>query len=158
MVSRSVIFLVCISLVGVTVLPASLLPCCCKFERVRMLAGGTASQCPLHKEKRPDFVRQTVERSCCSAKPVFEKASPTTCCSQKTMYRVDCGNCRCLEQMQIVTLSGYSVGQLTARFHDAPMATDAPSLPCVVSRQVSSLPEVYAPSHVVLLKTCILLI
>lgn len=111
---RTIAIILCFSLIGVTVIPAAYLPCCCK----------TAGTSVSNKEAR----------SCCNRGPtvvpaVTDEARPGTCCdaASKSMtalgtcphseaagpcpHRVvkqECPVCRCLEQMQIVALSSGS--------------------------------------------------
>ncbi len=159
MLNRSLIFLVCISMVGVTTLPASLLPCCCKFERVKILAEGVSTDCPLHKEGRSAFPQPPRERSCCSTQQAVEEPVQATCCSQQVVLQKACGKCRCLEQMQIVTLSGYTVGQVNIKTSAVPVATVTPSAFLAVGNHNACItPDSYSPKNDVILKTCTLLI
>lgn len=157
MVSRLLVILVCISLLGVTVLPASLLPCCCKFERATVLRETPSSACPLHTLNKPISTGPTARRSCCSALNIQEQASTASCCFQKVL-RGPCGKCRCLEQMQIVALSGYSTAQIPSKV--LVVADAFVAAPSFASRYTISVPvaDAYPPTLVVILKTCTLLI
>ncbi len=106
MFSRLIIIISCISLVGVTVLPASLIPCCCK--------SGVTQNCAL----------QDSARGCCTGKMMSEVPAKTKsccakdpsdkCCSQKVIKK-ECPNCRCLEQLQIITLPGHNDNEHSIR-------------------------------------------
>lgn len=109
MLSRLIIIISCISLVGVTVLPASLIPCCCKSK-------GQNNACKGKSASGSSTGNMTCSvpvkaKSCCAKNP------SDACCPQKTENTIkkDCPNCRCLEQMQIVTLSGHNDSEHTIR-------------------------------------------
>jgi hypothetical protein len=110
MLSRTIAIIVCFSLIGVTVLPASIIPCCCKpgTDLGRAESSHLRSCC----EKAPTVrtVAATAPKSCCT-----EKAVDLPACCSKRIIKKDCAACRCLEQMQIVALCGYSVDQSTIR-------------------------------------------
>ncbi len=159
MLNRTLIFIVCISMVGVTVLPASLLPCCCKFEGVKMRTQGAFTGCPLHKASRPVLPQTPRQGSCCSDRQIVEETAQPTCCSQQVSLQKPCGKCRCLEQMQVVTLSGYSVGQVNMRTTTFSVAAVTPQALLAVDQHTADvIPNMHAPKNVVLLKTCTLLI
>ncbi len=106
MLSRFIIIISCISLVGVTVVPASLIPCCCKAKGSHnCVIERSAPRCPTGNMMCAMPVKA---KSCCS------KTSSKTCCPQKTI-KPECPNCRCLEQLQIVTLSGSNDNEHTIR-------------------------------------------
>ncbi|MFH1116480.1 MAG: hypothetical protein V1792_21415 [Pseudomonadota bacterium] len=159
MLKRSLILMVCISMVGVTVLPASLLPCCCKFEGDKPAARGAPTCCPVHKAISPVLPQTPRQGSCCSESLPVEQIDQPTCCSRQIGLQNNCGKCRCLEQMQLVTLSGYSVGQTAVRTPAVDEASVGLSLPAVPGRHIIHVgPGIYIPKNVVLLKTCTLLI
>jgi hypothetical protein len=107
MLSRCIILITSFCLLGVTVVPGALIPCCCKsaikiraeHQRAGIEVGGCSH----------------VPKSCCSHAPKSSSPHiPKSCCSHdgtgtmpiKTVNN-NCGTCRCLEQLQIVALSGY---------------------------------------------------
>lgn len=159
MLNRLLIILICISMVGVTVLPASMLPCCCKFKGAKMRAEDASNCCASCKAGRP-VVRQTArEKACCSARQLAEAPAQTTCCSQQVNVQVPCGKCRCMEQMQVVALSGYMGGEVNLRTSAVSAATLTAAILLPVDHGIASvLPDGYSPKNVVLLKTCTLLI
>jgi len=159
MLNRSLIILICISMVGVTVLPASMLPCCCKFKGAKMRAEDAPGCCALRKAGPPVLKQTARERSCCSARQLSEAPAQATCCSQQVSVKVPCGKCRCLEHMQVVALSGYMGGEVNLRTSAVHTATLPPSTLVSVDRRIASvIPDDYSPKNVVLLKTCTLLI
>ena len=101
---------------------------------------------------------RTAERSCCNVKVITERSETASCCAEKPLVKQDCGKCRCHEQMQIVVLSGYSVGVSTLRTTVAMAVKTSPDPERVVAHPVFPLPEFSVPPNVVLLKTCTLLI
>lgn len=107
MFTHFVIIISCFSMIGVTALPAALINCCCKSEdRVCSMAKASPRSCSAGMN--------------CSM-PVPE---PKPCCSQKHINSVsqyslkkDCPNCRCLEHLQTVSLSGQNtINESTIRF------------------------------------------
>lgn len=105
MLSRSIVIISCISLLGVTVLPASLIPCCCKPGGMS-LSAKMAAKCGATGKMMCGIPAKT--KSCC-AKDTSDQCSP-----QKTVKK-NCPHCRCLEQMQIVTLTGHNDNEQTTR-------------------------------------------
>jgi hypothetical protein len=108
---RSIALILCCCLVGVTAMPAFALPCCCKglakhavVEKPRPCCESKSPQDPGSNSKKM--------RPCCATGsghvgPVSssDSASDRSCCSGNTIKK-ECRVCRCLEQMQIVALSG----------------------------------------------------
>lgn len=106
MLSRLIIIISCISLVGVTAVPASLIPCCCKTKAPHKCCTGKSASGASTGNMMCGMPAKA--KSCCA------KDHSSTCCPQNTIKK-DCPNCRCLEQMQIVTLSGQSDNEHTIR-------------------------------------------
>jgi hypothetical protein len=134
MLNRCIVIISCICMLGVTVLPAYAVPCCCKSARV---------SCEKHPSQQPAGTTQ----SCCSRMPAkaqscCEKPPMGTCCSAKTI-EAPCGVCRCLEQLQIVALSGYAAYDSTMR--TASVAVIAVS-PKVVSQPQAISSPLQGPS------------
>lgn len=129
MLNRSIVIISCICMLGVTVLPAAAIPCCCKSVH---------KSCGKHSPEQP----AGTTAGCCSGMPVkakscCEKPPIETCCSGKTI-EAPCGVCRCLEQLQIVALNGYQP-------YDSTMRT--PSMALIsVSPKVVSPPQAVSPS------------
>jgi hypothetical protein len=110
MLSRSIAVMACLSLIGMTILPASVIPCCCKNKD--NLAQGTFAH-PLSCCEKSSTIRTTSEgtvKPCCAKNSVDLQS----CCSNRVIKK-ECPACRCLEQMQIIALSGYSVDGSTVR-------------------------------------------
>ena len=151
MLHRSIIIMVCISLVGVTALPASLIPCCCK-------TGGKM----LHSPKAsPGCCTKKAVSPCCRSMAAPAASCPMHAAQPQAFSFGDsltknCPHCRCLEQMQVVALSGYSVHNGTATWTSVPM-TDTPLSPVAIPAvSVGSLPEHDPPGITTLLRTCTL--
>ncbi|MDQ7781229.1 MAG: hypothetical protein RDU20_00025 [Desulfomonilaceae bacterium] len=80
-------------------------------------------------------------------------------CRQKVNLQKPCGQCRCPELMQMVTLTGYTAGQVNLRTPIVPEATVTTSvLPAVFHGAAHVDPVIHEPKNTVLLKTCTLLI
>ena len=110
MLSRSIAVMACLSLIGMTILPASVIPCCCKNKD--NLAQGTFAH-PLSCCEKSSAVRTAtagIVKPCCAKNSVDLQS----CCSNRVVLP-ECLGCRCLEQMQIIALSGYSVDESTVR-------------------------------------------
>jgi hypothetical protein len=111
MLKRSIALIVCFSLVGVTAAPGFALPCCCK-NLSKPAVAEKASACCKSEHSLDTASHSEKARSCCAtasrheAPPALsDLGSGHSCCSGNTI-RKDCPMCRCLEQMQIVALSG----------------------------------------------------
>jgi hypothetical protein len=64
-----------------------------------------------------------------------------------------------MEQMQVVTLSGYTVGQVNMKTSAVPAAMVPSSVLLAADLHTAYvIPDIYSPKNVVLLKTCTLLI
>lgn len=109
MLSRSIAIITCLSLVGVSIVPASMVPCCCK---ARPLAQHAASlpACPKCPVTVPAAASASPAPSCCAAIP-----SEVPACCAKSNIKQNCHRCRCLDQMQIVALAQASWDQLSVR-------------------------------------------
>ena len=108
---RSLCLIVCISLIGVTAVPGFALPCCCKKPSKPAVAE-KASPCCESKPSLDTASHSKKPRSCCAGGSHHEApaslsdlGSDQSSCSSKTIKK-ECPICRCLEQMQVVALSG----------------------------------------------------
>jgi len=156
MLRHSLVIFIGICLIGVTMLPASVVPCCCTFMRAQMGQQSARSACPLHVGRAPAPSTIPSTPSCCSGRmPVSATAAP--CCSQSLIKQV-CGKCRCHEQMHVVALPACPSCQplgglpvLTARFDGSTS---------VAFREKGRLAglDLGIPRTGVLLQTCSLLI
>jgi hypothetical protein len=106
MLSRLIIIISCISLVGVTVVPGSLIPCCCKAKGQHNCS--MEKSAPRCSTGNMMCAMPVKAKSCCAKTP------SKTCCPQKTI-KPECPNCRCLEQLQILTLSGQNDNEHSIR-------------------------------------------
>jgi len=149
MFKRSLAILVCVSLLGVTAAPASWLPCCCKSKAKAGHVEKSGPSCCAKKAQSASPGALTAVHNCCSA-----KANQTASCAKMALKKA-CPGCRCIEQMQIVALSGQSSQDSSAVV--ATMPTDAVALipiePGVSEFQLTSSAP---PGMSTLLKTCTL--
>lgn len=106
MLRRVITITICMCLVGVTAVPASLLPCCCTFKQITLTAGASCPACANGKAGKVTL--PAPERSCCDSEVVAARP----CCSVNKIGQ-NCGQCRCREQMQIIAVSEHSVYQPT---------------------------------------------
>lgn len=121
MLKRSIVLIMCICMVGATVLPASAIACCCKSPRMKgalpssqQAAGIPAGCCSK---------MQPQAKSCCDA------TSAKSCCSGKVI-KAQCNVCRCLDLLQIVGLTGCGVGDSLMRTSCLAVAAVTPEFVC----------------------------
>jgi hypothetical protein len=149
MLSRLVIIITCISLIGATIVPASAIPCCCKSTQAN--DRGQNGMPGARAETGPSCCSVTAVKtpSCCATKSV------QVSCTRGTV-RAECPRCRCLEQMQIVALSGYSAGENSTRVPAVTLAAVTP-FPLAGSDSTVNLgPEAGSRDIVISLQTCTL--
>jgi hypothetical protein len=149
MLTRLVIIITCVSLIGVTIVPAASLPCCCKSTHTN-----SAGQSEISRhvtEPTPACCSQghVKVRSCCATKVVR-----ATC--TKGTVRGECPRCRCLEQMQIVALSGYTALGTIIRVPALNVAATAPLAGINSPGMAALAPEADCRDIVVGLQTCTL--
>lgn len=153
MLMRILIIVTCISMIGITVLPASA-PCCCSQMPGKSSAAQKPVQCPLHTNQRS--VSDAPLASCCHTPPCVSTGS-ASCCSQGTIKHV-CGTCRCHEQMQVVALPAnqplYTIDGLAVLMVES---YEGVGLPKRKADAVQS-EDIRHPLTVVFLRTCSLLI
>jgi len=104
MLTHSVAIIVSLCMVGMTVVPSSLIPCCCKSNSCSTDHQKVRAGCCSTGAGQGSELAANQRRSCCNPEPV----KTASCCTTKTI-KPDCPQCRCLEKMQVVALSGYSV-------------------------------------------------
>jgi hypothetical protein len=149
MLSRLVIIITCISLVGVTIVPASSIPCCCKS-----IQANYRDQCGisgLRAETGPTCCSKTVAKapSCCSTEAVQASCA-------KGLVRDECPQCRCVQQLQIVALSGYTAIETSVRLSAVTFAAVAESSGIQPSHMAGIVAEVDCRDIVISLQTCTL--
>jgi hypothetical protein len=148
MPSRLVVIILCVSLVGVTVVPASSIPCCCKsMHATRADRNGISGD---RAEMGPACCTAGAvkARSCCAGKLVSS-------CS-KRIVRAECPRCRCLEQMQIVALSGYTAFENTVRVPPVTFVALVELSSLGPSNIVGLVPETDCRDVLINLRTCTL--
>lgn len=101
---QSVAIIVSLCMMGMTVIPSSLIPCCCKSTDCSALRVETRGKCCSAPSGAGLGQIASEKRTCCSTDPV----ESVSCCPSQSI-KPDCPTCRCLEKMQVVALSGYSV-------------------------------------------------
>jgi hypothetical protein len=128
---RSIAIILCFSLVGITVIPAAYVPCCCKTSCKTVLSKQARSCCNSGATVLPAVTAETKARPCCGM-AAQAMAVPGTCpfsesggaCPSKVVKQ-ECPVCRCLEQMQVVALSSGST--LSETFTRAALTAWAPA-------------------------------
>jgi len=149
MLSRLVIIITCVSLIGVTVVPASSIPCCCKSTQANYLNQSASSD--TKSEMGPACCSRGAakDRSCCATKAV------QVSCAMGTV-REECPRCRCLEQLQIVALSGYTALETSIRILAVTVAAVASSAGIGPSDVAGTVSEANCRDIVISLQTCTL--
>jgi hypothetical protein len=117
---RSIALIVCFCLVGVTAVPGFALPCCCK-KLSKPAVAEKASACCKSKPSHHTASHSYKTQSCCASgsqheapAPLSDLGSDQSCRSGNTIKK-ECPICRCLEQMQIVALSGTVAPEINIR-------------------------------------------
>lgn|GEM_PF-910295 len=110
---RSIALIVCFCLVGVTAAPGFALPCCCK-KLSKPAVAEKAGACCKSKPSLDTASHSKKMPSCCAPASLSDLRSGQSCCSGNTIKK-DCPVCRCLEQMQIVALSGTVAPEINVR-------------------------------------------
>jgi hypothetical protein len=87
MLRKALVIISCFCMVGMTIVPASAIPCCCKKGVAKKAADSSVPPCCC----RP----QQDAKSCCGTQP--------------TDISKRCPVCKCLEQLQIITLPNGSL-------------------------------------------------
>ena len=97
---KILVIICCVSFLGMTIAPASAIPCCCKNK-----SSLVQSNFPALEQTFPPL------QSCCSAK----RSQVASCCAAPTPeenplnltlpVNLDCGNCSCLKHLQMVGIS-----------------------------------------------------
>jgi hypothetical protein len=149
MLSRLVIIVTCISLVGVTIVPASSIPCCCKSMHTNYR--GQSGISDLTAETGPACCSRIAAkaRSCCSTNVVQASCS-------KGLVRAECPQCRCREHIQILALSGYTAIETSVRLSAVTFAAAGHTSGIQPSYMAGIGPEVDCRDIVVSLQTCTL--
>ena len=139
---RFISSLVCICLIGITMVPSAYLPCCCNSRHALGESPMHVGCCAEHAPVMP-----------CCAKPHIVK-----CCSPTSTIKAPCPVCRCIEQMQIVAISeaesSLQHARLAAVLYTLPVDS---SLRPPVDEARDAAPERFPSGIVVLLQTCVFL-
>jgi hypothetical protein len=149
MLSRLVIIITCVSLVGVTIVPASSIPCCCKSVNANYLDQNGISGPKAQTGPACCSAAAVKARSCCSTKVV------KACCA-KGLVRDECPQCRCREHIQILALSGYTAIETSVRLSAVTFAAAGNSSGIQLSHMACIVPEVDCRDIVISLQTCTL--
>jgi hypothetical protein len=129
---RSIAIILCFSLVGITVIPAAYVPCCCKTSCKTAVTNQTRSCCNGGPAIDPAVTAEAKARPCCGMASQSQSSTGTCpfsesgeACPNKVVKR-ECPVCRCLEQMQVVALSSGST--LSESFTRAAFTAWAPAI------------------------------
>lgn len=117
---RSIALIACFCLVGVTAAPGFTLPCCCKKLSKPVVAEKAGHCC----KSKPSFETASHSKKappCCAAASrrqaptALSKLGSDQTSSSGNTIKKECPICRCLEQMQIVALSGTVAPEINIR-------------------------------------------
>ena len=139
---KILVIICCVSFLGMTVAPASAIPCCCKTK-----SSLVPYNVPALEQTCPPL------QSCCSAK----MSQVASCCAAPTPEQkplnltrgvnLECGNCSCLKHLQLVGISeNLTDERLSKTATDLPVAADSFTLrhsehPLIVMASVISTPD-----------------
>ncbi len=149
MLSRLLTIITCISLIGVTIVPASSIPCCCKFMHANYAGQSDISGSMVETGPACCSRGAVKAHSCCSTNTA--QAS----CSKGHIKQV-CPRCRCLEQLQIVALSGYTAIETSVRLSALTFAAAVLTSVARPSLMAGLAPEANCRDIVISLQTCTL--
>lgn len=138
--NRFAVTIVFIALLGFTLTPHAYFPCCCKG--VGKVCQGLPS----------GFQPEKPVKQCCA------QATNRDACPVNDTVKADCPNCRCLEQYQIVVLTGPGAGDPTVRIPAAGvLPAFSAGLADINDRRVQPARNEFPPGTAIRLKTCTLL-
>ncbi|MFH0960241.1 MAG: hypothetical protein V1897_16225 [Pseudomonadota bacterium] len=117
---KLLVIIYCVSFLGMTVIPSSAVPCCCKSR----------SSSATYEFKALDEASPPI-KSCCSV----NKVQAPSCCAIPTPLKkpcdltrgenLECGNCSCLKHLQLVGISENLTNErLSKTVTDLPTAAD----------------------------------
>jgi hypothetical protein len=139
---KILVIICCVSFLGMTVIPSSAVPCCCTSR----------SSSATHSFKALDEASAPI-KSCCAAKRVQVPSCcaiptpPERPCNLSRGVSLDCGNCSCLKNLQLVGISENLANErLSKSATDQSTATDTFTLrhsehPLVAIASVISTPD-----------------
>ncbi|MEW6349989.1 MAG: hypothetical protein AB1646_13060 [Thermodesulfobacteriota bacterium] len=141
MLLRRIISLVaCTCLLGLTAVPAAYVPCCCKTRLAPDKADGHKGCC----------AKPAPQPSCCA------QAKEMGCLVGSTVS-APCPHCRCIEQMQVVALTGVDSSEVSTRFMADAYTVVADQAVDVSTIMTLPSPEKCPPGIPLLHKTCVIL-
>ena len=160
--SRSFIAIaLCFSVMGMTVVPARYMPCCCKGARRTLGTEATHMGCCPASTKTDQTAEKRSSHHSCQAS--HKNSVAAACCGHAQANRpmvagqsfaAPCHSCRCIQEMQIVALPGFAVSEKTYRLTEiAASIAEMPTL-TPAERWAESLPECGYPGIVITLQTC----
>lgn len=161
MLRRITAYALCFSLIGLTAMPASYLPCCCKNMRAPIPEKKTPCCCQHGAQTMAgsSFVHRQMASADVfgfngSARASAMSANGGACCPSKALKKT-CPICRCLEQMQVIALAGSGLTETTIRMSaDTVPTVDAPAISRPnASAEVLRLNQ-YPPGIMITLQTC----
>jgi hypothetical protein len=159
MLRRVTSILLCFSLLGLTVLPAAYLPCCCKAA-MKPKPLKVASCCSHYKPQTQGcgLVAQARTMACCESgvgpsSLQDRMAKGSFHCAGKVLNKT-CPICRCLEQMQIVAIAGSQTHETVVRVAAAALPSAVVPMSELPLKSVEVAPQGERPGIAVTLQTC----
>lgn len=152
MLKRVFVITMCVSMLGMTVVPASWMPCCCKAQSKTSSANKPVPSCCIDKTVMNSSESEFSHRSCHETGLNAQQA-----CACGTIVRGLCGACRCAEQVQVIALTGYFTQDEITKDHLSPdfSVSERSMITSAASRFVYQ--DVAPPGMVSHLKTFILI-
>lgn len=151
----------CFSVMGMTVVPARFLPCCCKTTRGTLgTAAASVAMSPMVLRTEDPADKQRTHHSCCAK---LKRTAQATCCHASSSagqaipagkaIGVPCPKCTCISEMQIVALPSVALSEKTYKLGEMALVAETPTVR-PVERLAYSLPEPDQPGIVLTLQTC----
>lgn len=161
MSQRFLAIALCFSVMGMTVIPARLMPCCCKAAHENLGKGSMGvSMSPFVLQTEEARERQRSHPACCGK---VTRAARNTCCHSNSAANrsmeagkalaAPCPKCTCITELQIVALPGIALSEKTYKLGDVAAVEPAPIVR-QAERLAAPLSELSPPGIVLTLQTC----
>lgn len=110
MTFRIVTIAICVCVVGSSVVPAGILPCCCKAKAADGNGAFGSGSCCAPRTAAPLLDTYKAVNSCCGG-----QVSRIQTCPSQSSFSPICPACRCLEQMKLVSLTSSATTEEASR-------------------------------------------
>lgn len=161
MSQRLLAIALCFSVMGMTVIPARFMPCCCKAAHQNLGKGAMGvSMSPFVLQTEEARQRQRSHPACCGT---AMHATQSACCHSNAstnrsmgagrVLTVPCPKCTCITELQIVALPGIALSEKTYKLSEVAAVEQTPIVG-PAERLAAPLSELSPPGIVLTLQTC----